>query len=166
MAGLSFDFRDTARLAADLQRVGTVPQKYVTKAAGKGASVVRGAVRAAAPVGETGQLKRGIIRVGERSRVKGKKVYDLMFDPAKNDIFQKPIPAPGTKHPGRRKTNYKHAYYPASMEYGFLTRSEGGGYSYVPGYHFMRDATEGASAEASKVMIDQFCTQLEKEWRK
>lgn len=121
-----------------------VPQKCVTKAAGKGATVVRKAVRGTVPV-DTGALKKGIIRKGERSRTKGKKVYDLMFDPSMNDVFQKPI-----KNPGEAGGKSPKGYYPASMEYGFLTRSKGGGYSYVPGYHFMRDAAEASSSPGQK----------------
>ena len=49
-----------------------VPQKCVTRAAGKGATVVRRAIRSQAPV-DTGALKRGIIREGERSRKRAKR---------------------------------------------------------------------------------------------
>ena len=148
-----------------LNEVKDVPQKAVNKAAGKGANLTRRAIRRNTPV-YTGDMEKGIVRSRERSRYKGKKVYDLMFDPAKNAIFQKPIPAPGTKHPGERQSKWKHAYYPASMEFGFLTRSKGGGYSYWPGYHFMRDAAEGVSTEVQKTMIEHFCTELDKEWLK
>lgn len=137
-----------------------VPQKCVTKAAGKGATVVRKAVRGTVPV-DTGALKKGIIRKGERSRTKGKKVYDLMFDPSMNDVFQKPI-----KNPGEAGGKNPKGYYPASMEYGFLTRSKGGGYSYVPGYHFMRDAAEASSSPAKKVMIQALNDEIDKEWSK
>lgn len=137
-----------------------VPQKCVTKAAGKGATVVRKAVRGTVPV-DTGALKKGIIRKGERSRTKGKKVYDLMFDPSMNDVFQKPI-----KNPGEAGGKSPKGYYPASMEYGFLTRSKGGGYSYVPGYHFMRDAAEASSSPAKKVMIQTLNDEIDKEWSK
>lgn len=137
-----------------------IPQKCVTKAAGKGMNVVRRAVRGEVPV-NTGALKRGIIRKGERSRQKGKKVYDLMFDPGMNDVFQKPI-----KDPGAFGGKSKHAYYPASMEYGFLTRSLGGGLSYVPGYHFMRDAAESSSGAAKKEMIRVLNEEIDKEWAK
>ena len=138
-----------------------VPQRCVTKAAGKGTTVVRRAVRAAAPRGETGMLRRGIIRVGERSRVKGKKVYDLMFNPSMNDVFQKPI-----KNPGEAGGKNPKAYYPASMEYGFLTRSKGGGYSYVPGYHFMRNAVDESSAASKREMITVLNQEIDKEWSK
>lgn len=135
-----------------------LPQKCVTRAAGKGATVVRRAIRNQAPV-DTGALKRGIIRTGERSRTKGKKIYDMMFDPAMNDVFQKPI-----KNPGEAGGENPKGYYPASMEYGFLTRSKGGGYSYVPGYHFMRDATMDSFGAAKLAMVRELNKQIDKEW--
>lgn len=144
-----------------LGSVEDVPKKCVSRAAGKGATVVRRAIRGTVPVGETGNLKRGIYRKGERSRLAGKKVYQLAFNPAMNDVFQKPI-----KNPGEAGGKSKHAYYPASMEYGFLTRSKGGGYSYVPGYHFMRDAAEDSSVEAKSAMIKTLNEQIDKEWSK
>lgn len=137
-----------------------LPQKCVTRAAGKGATVVRRAIRNQAPV-DTGALKRGIIRTGERSRTRGKKIYDMMFDPAMNDVFQKPI-----KNPGEAGGENPKGYYPASMEYGFLTRSKGGGYSYVPGYHFMRDATMDSSGAATQAMVQELNKQIDKEWSK
>lgn len=158
---MTFDWTETLRLDGMLQRIEKLPQKVVTKSAGKGANVARRVIRSNAPVGETGQLKRGIIRSGERSRVKGKKVYDLMFDPAKNDIFQKPI-----KNPGEAGGKNAYAYYPASMEYGFLTRSKGGGYSYIPGYHFMRKGTEESAPAVQREVIHTMTTELEKEWIK
>lgn len=159
-AKLTFYLQDLPRFYAALGRVEKVPQRAVTKAAGKGATVVRKAVRGAIPV-DTGAMKRGIIRKGERSRTKGKKVYDLMFDPAKNDIFQKPI-----KEPGVAGGKSPHGYYPASTEYGFMTRSKGGGLSYVPGYHFMRDAAQSAAFPARQATIKTFTAELEKEWVK
>lgn len=139
-----------------------VPQKCVTKAAGKGANVVRKSIRAVAPV-DTGALKRGIIREGERSRKKGKKVYKLMFDPGKNDVFQKPIKNPGAAGGNEEED---HAYYPASMEFGFLTRSKGGGMSYVEGRHFMRDGAESSSSAAKQEMVRVLNEEIDKEWAK
>lgn len=137
-----------------------VPKKCVSRAAGKGATVVRRAIRGKVPVA-TGDMKRGIYRKGERSRLKGKKVYQLAFNPAMNDVFQKPI-----KNPGVAGGKSDHAYYPASMEYGFLTRSKGGGYSYVPGYHFMQQAAEDSAAETKSTMIKSLNEQIDKEWSK
>lgn len=138
-----------------------IPQKCVYKAAGKGTNVVRRYIRNGKIPVLTGELKRGIVRSRERSKYRGKQVFDLMFDPAKNDIFQKPI-----KNPGEAGGKSKHGYYPASMEYGFLTRSKGGGYRYVPGFHFMRDSTVDAEPEAKKTMVDVLNDELDKEWTK
>lgn len=160
MADFMIDWKDEYKFERVLSRVAKMPQKVAVKAAGKGATVVRKAVRSSAPVGDTGQLKRGIVRVGERSKP-GKKVYDIMFDPKKNDIFQKPI-----KNPGEFGGKNKKAYYPASMEYGFLTRSKGGGYAYVPGYHFMRNSTDEAGPAARRAVIQTATQELNKEWLK
>lgn len=159
-AKITFYLEDLPKLNRALARVEKIPQKAVTKAAGKGATVVRKAVRGTVPV-DTGALKRGIVRKGERSRTKGKKVYDLIFDPSMNDVFQKPI-----KNPGAAGGKSDHAYYPASMEYGFLTRSKGGGLSYVPGYHFMRKAAESSEFAAKQATIKAFTAELDKEWMK
>lgn len=157
---LTFDLKDLSRFHEALGRVEYVPMKIVTKAAGKGATVVRRSIRSGAPV-DTGALRRGVIRKAEHSSRRGKKVYDVMFDPNMNDIFQKPI-----KNPGQFGGKNAKAYYPASMEYGFLTRSKGGGLSYVPGYHFMREGADEAEAAASAVMISVMTKELEKEWVK
>ncbi len=153
-------FGDMARFKQTLDRVGKLPQKVVTKAAGKGRTVVRRAIRGEVPM-LTGTLKRGIISTGEKSRVKGKKVYQLRFDPALNDVFQRPI-----INPGEAGGKNPKGYYPASMEYGFLTRSKGGGLSYVPGYHFMRAGAEQSEAAAKSAMIRTATAELEKEWTK
>ena len=52
------------------------------------------------------------------------------------------------------------------MQYGFLTRSKGGGYSYVPGYQFMDKGTEAAAAPASQAVIDTAVKELQNEWLK
>ncbi len=163
---VEFDLRDVARFEAALLRAGELPRKVVTKAAGKGATVAGKAISAAAPRGKTKQLSKGFKRRAEKSRLKGKKVYYYAMDSAKNDIFQKPIPAPGTEHPGTRRTKWSHAYYPASIEYGFLTRSKGGGLSYVQGTHFVRKAAEQVKPKVNKVIIQTLTAELEKEWTK
>lgn len=137
-----------------------IPQKCVARAAGKGANVVRKAIRREAPV-FTGDLQRGIVRTGERSRTKGKKAYEITFSASMNDIFQRPI-----KNPGEAGGQSKYGYYPASMEYGFLTRSKGGGLSYVPGYHFMRHAAEASSAASKREMVNALNDAIDKEWSK
>lgn len=120
---LNLDFSEMLRLQTSIKRLGDLPKKVVNKAAGKGATVAGRAIRAAAPVGKTGQLKKGFKRKKEKSKVASKAVYDYAMDSAKNDIFQKPIKNPGVlggKHKG-------WGYYPNSVEYGFLARARGGG---------------------------------------
>lgn len=159
-------FKETGMKAVidRLAATGQLPQKAVTKAAGKGANVTRKAVKGEVPVGETGNLKRSIIRHGERSRLRGKKVYDVYFDPGMNELLQKPVKNPGAA--GSKATKNGHAYYPASMEFGFLTRSKGGGLSYVPGYHFMRQGAEESSAAAKETMTQTLIAELDKTWGK
>lgn len=159
-AAMSFKIDGLDACVKSLKKMEDVPQKIVTKAAGKGTNVVRRAIKGNVPV-RTGDLKRGIVRNGERSKYRGKKVYDLIFDPGMNDVFQKPI-----KNPGEAGGKSDHGYYPASMEYGFLTRSKGGGLSYVPGYYFMRDAAEASSPAAKKEMIKTLNEEIDKEWAK
>ena len=157
---MTIDTKAMLKFNATLAACGGVPKKVATKAAGKGATVVRRAIRRFVPV-DTGALKRGIVRDGERTKFQGKKVYDLMFDPGMNDIFQKPI-----KNRGEFGGKKPWAYYPASMEYGFLTRSKGGGYDYVPGYHFMREAAEFNEDAAKQAMMETFTAEMVKEWTK
>lgn len=145
-------------IAMVLKRTEDIPQKCVTKAAGKGATVMKKAVKGEVPV-DTGALKKGIVRKAERSRTKGKKVYDVTFDAGMNDVFQRPI-----KNPGEAGGQSKKGYYPASMEYGFLTRSKGGGLSYVPGYHFMQNAAQESAAPAKQAMVKTLIEEIDKEW--
>jgi phage protein, HK97 gp10 family len=107
------------------ERLGKVPQTVATKSARAGATIVQKAAKANAPE-DTGKLKRGIVLKRERSKVKGKTVYDVLPDPGMNNEFVK------TSKDGKR------SYYPASQEYGFLTVDG----RYIPGYRYMRRAAD------------------------
>ena len=144
-------------------RLDRLPQKAVSKAAAKGGSVLLKAAKGAVPV-RTGTMKGAIIRRAEKTRISGKKGYDVYFDPAYNEVLQKPVKQPGAA--GSKSTGSGHAYYPASMEFGYLTRSKGGGLSYVPGYHFMRDSAADSSAAVKKTMVDALTKEIDKEWSK
>lgn len=118
------------------KQLGKVPQSVATKAAKAGATIARKAAKVNAPE-ESGDLKSGIILKRERRTKPGKAVYDVMMDPAMNDVFVK------VSKDGKR------SYYPASQEYGFLT--VGGGY--VPGYRFLRNSiVDNKSAIEHKVV--------------
>ena len=143
--------------------MGQLPARIVTAAAGRGATVVKRAVKNSAEIPVlTGTMRKAVRRLrAERSKVKGKKVYPVGFDPAMNSVLQKPI-----RNPGEAGGQNDKAYYPASMEYGFLTRSKGGGISYFPGFHFMAAAGESVRGEANAAMVKKFNEAIQKEWRK
>lgn len=163
MNGCKVDF-DTSGIdvmVRTLSKIGKSPQKAVTKAASKAATIVKRAIKyGTVPVGETGNLKAAIIRKPEKSRTRGKKVYETTFDRTYNDVLQKPI-----KNPGEAGGRNSHAYYPASQEYGFLTRSKGGGISYVPGLHFMRKGADESEPQAKGIMIATLEKELDKLWQ-
>lgn len=144
------DFSDMKRLEKTIKKMGTLPQKCVTKAARKGGNVVMREVKATAPV-DTGDLKSGIRLKPEKSRVKGKKVYQITFASEMNDIFQK-------KNADGKITGY----YPVSMEYGYFSKSG----RYIPGYRFMRNSAESKAAEVSGVTIKTLADEVDKEWSK
>lgn len=143
--------------------MGQLPARIVTAAAGRGATVVKRAVKNSGEMPVlTGTMRHAIRRLRpERSKVKGKKVYPVGFDSKLNDVLQKPI-----QNPGEAGGENSHAYYPASMEYGFLTRSKGGGISYFPGFHFMAEVGERTREAAKAAMAKKFNEAMQKEWRK
>ena len=122
-----------------IKKLGQVPQKCVTPASRKGMNIALKSAKQNAPL-DTGELKSGMKLIGEKARVKGKKVYQVAFDRAKNDIFQK-------KNAAGKVTGY----YPASQEYGFFARNG----RYVPGYHFLeKSITENSGAIEKKIVSE------------
>src|SRR5690606_13918960 len=89
-----------------------------------------------APVDE-GNLKRGIILKRERARNNAKAVYQITIDPKMNDVFVKM-----SSQSKDSKGNAKRSYYPASQEYGYMTKNG----RYIPGYRYMRRAADDSKA--------------------
>lgn len=165
MAGkfkVSVDLKDLKEAKKAFDAMGTLPAKIVTAAARRGATVAKRAVQGSGkmPV-DTGTMRKALRTKREKSRRKGKKVYEVVFDPALNAYLQRPI-----KNPGEAGGQSAKAYYPASMEYGFLTRSKGGGISYSPGFHFMRDEGEAVREPIKEEMARKFNEAIQKEWMK
>lgn len=158
---LNIETKELQELSAAIDRLGKVPKKCVKAATGKAGMLMKRAIKKGTVPVDTGALKSGIIRKGEKSRTKGKAAFQVTMDSKMNNVFQKPIKAPGSAG-----GTSKHAYYPSSQEYGYLTRSRGGGLSYVPGLHFMREGADSVDAQAKAVMIKTLMEQLEKEWKK
>jgi len=131
------------------RELGKVPQSAATKSARAGGQIALKAAKANAPE-DTGDLKRGIILKRERSKVKGKAVYDVTIDPAMNDVFVK------VSKDGKR------SYYPASQEYGFLTVDG----RYIPGYRYLRRSADDNERPIEKKMLEVTGKEVDKVLRK
>ena len=142
---VKFEIEGMKELERTIRKLGKLPQKCVTPAAKKGAQIALKAAKANAPF-LTGALEEGIILKGEKLRKRGKKVYQVTMNPAMNDVFVK------TTKDGKRY------YYPASMEYGFITRDGG----YVPGYHYLRDALVDNKAAIERTVVDELAKRIDK----
>ena len=162
MEGFEEFVRTCSGLAQNLQG----PQ--LTRAVKQGAKLVQQAIKAAAPA-DTCELRDGLILVKEKTRARGKVVYQITPAREKNPIFQKPI-----KNPVRSKS--AHAYYPASQEYGYFTRRPGGGMTYVrsdgskatmdkvPGKHYMRTGADVAGETAKNLIAKTLLDEIAKEY--
>lgn len=142
---VKFKIEGMKELERTIRKLGKLPQKCVTPAAKKGNNIALKHARENAPW-RFGDLANGIIQKGEKLRKRGKKVYQVTMDPKKNDIFVK------TTKDGKRY------YYPASMEYGFITRD--GGYS--PGFHYLRNSLTENKEEIERVTVDELAKRIDK----
>lgn len=137
-------------LQKSMKKLGKVPQKHVTASAKKGMNIVLKQAKANAPV-DTGELRSGIILIGERSRTKGKKVYRLVFDREKNDVFQK-----------KNKKGKVTGYYPVSQEYGYFTKNG----RYIPGFYFIHNALNENTQKVAQTIVDTMKKKIDDEIRK
>lgn len=179
---IEFDISGIEKMITALNHLDKSPQKAVTKAAREAIKpVLREIKHGTVPVGKTGNLRKAITRKAERTRTRGKKVYEVTLNKRYNDLLQKPI-----KKPGILGGKSDHGYYPASIEYGYLSRAPGGGYQYrkrlrgsnqyaekstmafrlpskkVEGQHYMREGAENARAQAQEIMIKTLEDMLKK----
>lgn len=142
--------------------------ELLAQAVKKGAKIVQRAIVSAAPE-NTGELKSGLVLIKEKSRIRGKAVYQVVPTRRKNAIFQKPIINPIRSKDG-------HAYYPASQEYGYFTRRPGGGMTYVrndgspatmnkvPGKYYMRTGAEMSGDLAKETIAQSIFDAVAKEY--
>lgn len=143
---VKFTVEGMDEIIRSLKKMGEVPQRHVTKAAKQAMSPTLKAARAQAPE-LTGDLKKGIMLKAERSKLKGKKVYRIVFDPRMNDIFQKP-----------NALGEVTGYYPVSQEYGFFAKNG----RYIPGYAFTRDPFNANQAQISQTIVKVMGDEIEK----
>ncbi len=164
MAIFSHAFKGTKiegmrELEQSIKRLGAVPQRFVTKAARSGANIALKAARKRAPE-DTGALKKGIVLKGEKNRVKGKKVYDVMMDPTMNDVFQKQTVTGLRRVRKGKEVEYGAGgyYYPASQEFGFVARNG----RYIPGFHFLKDSLTDNAGQIEKKVVDVLSKEVDK----
>lgn len=147
MVKTKFKIEGMKELQKSLTKIGKVPQKHVTSSARKGMSIILRDAKANAPY-DTGNLKKGIILSGERAKTKGKKVFRVVFDSSKNDVFQK-------KNADGKVTGY----YPVSQEYGFFAKNG----RYIPGFRFIHDSLTDNAQKSSKIMVDTMKKKIDQE---
>lgn len=143
---VKFKIEGMKELEKSIKKLGKVPQKCVTPAARKGMNIALKSARKNAPV-DTGELRKGMKLAGEKARVKGKKVYQIVFDRAKNDIFQK-----------KNKDGKVTGYYPFSQEFGFFAKNG----RYIPGYHFISKGLNDNTGAITKKIVDEMGKQIDK----
>ena len=154
---VKFKVEGMKELERSLKKLGKVPQKHVTASARKGMNISLKDARANAPH-ETEALKKGIVLKGEKSRLKAKKAYRIVFDRAMNDVFQKPIKNPGSRGGVGNKTGY----YPISQEYGYFA----GDGNYIPGFRFVSDSLTDNVRGIEKTIVSTMKTKIDEEIRK
>jgi hypothetical protein len=135
-----------AELETYMRDMGRLPQKCVSKAARQGATIAKKAAIKGGWIDQSGEMRKGILLKGEKSKVKGRKVYQVSIDAAQNDIFVK------------MTKSGKRYYYPASQEYGFKTKNGG----YTPGFHFMRDALVENKNSVEQKIVDVLSKEIDK----
>lgn len=135
-------FDELLQYIGDLEKL---PQKVVTRSVKQGANISLKSAKGKSPF-LSGDLESGIVLKAEKTKTKGKKVYQTAMDKNKNDLFQK-VSKSGKKY-----------YYPASQEYGFRTRNGG----YVPGIHYLRDSLISNASTIEKTIISNVITEIDK----
>lgn len=152
--GATFEVEGLEELQAQLERIGKVPKKELTKAAKAASNITLKEARAKAPVGKNtktrGTLKKSISRKMETPNKRNKSVYRIQYSPKYTDTFLKPTTGVyGGKTP--------HAYYPASVEYGYKTK-----YGKTKGKFYMKKALEATEKSAGQTLVDSLTDSINK----
>lgn len=147
MSNFKFRIEGMEELERSLRKLGKVPQKHVTSTSRKAMNISLKDARANAPY-DTGALSKGMKLKGERSRFRGKKVYQVIFDPAMNDVFQK-----------KNAAGKVIGYYPVSQEYGFFAKDG----RYIPGYRFVSDSLSDNVRKIEKTIVTDMKKKIDTE---
>lgn len=132
---------DVLKAFNDIEKI---PAKSLTKSVKSGATIALASARFFAPE-KDGILKKGLKLKLEKSP-KGKKVYQVTFDEKYNKEFVK-----------LSKSN-KRYYYPASQEYGFLTKSG----KHIPGYRYLKKGLETNATSVENKILNSIMDEIDK----
>lgn len=147
---MQYEIEGMKELEELIRKLGELPQKCVTKAAKKGIQIAKSDAKRGRWVDQTGYLRKAIKEKAEKTRTKGKKVYDLRPDPAYNDVFVK------TSKEGKR------SYYPASVEYGFTAKNG----KHIPGFRYFKNALTSNKTQIENTIINVLGDEIDKEMKK
>lgn len=144
--GYSFE-----EIAAGVANLGYLPTSIVSSSSKKAATRIKRAARGIAPK-RTGLLRSAIevSRRKERSKTKGKAVWDVWISSAYNSQFQKPSS-------GQRNG---YAYVPASMNYGFTLKNG----QHYDGFYYMESAAEALSEVHEEMTLSDAQAALNRLW--
>lgn len=141
-----------AELQTQFDRLSKVPKTAMTKAAKAGMNPIVEDAKAAAPIGKTGLLKRGVKAVQETPRKRKKSVYFINWWKKYSENYRKPI-----KRVGLYGGKNQSGYYPQSIEWGFKRK-----HGKQAGKYFVRDAIAKHQSESLQKVINTLTDELEK----
>jgi hypothetical protein len=153
----SAQLKGSRKLMRQIDQLGKVPQRAVQLAARKGAVFAQRTAKSQAPV-DTGTLRTAIKVFGEKRQKMGKKVYMVVFDYAYNKVFQKFNKKAQAEIDAGKKGVQPTAYYPASQEYGWVTKTG----RKIAGKYFLRDSVANHRPQIQKLMLDVLEKQVDK----
>lgn len=159
---ISLEGTTPEEIVAAVGNLGKVPASAINMPVKKVATKVKNLAKQHTPV-RSGRLRSNlVVSRKEHSGVKGKAVFDVTVQGGAeaNAIFQ------------RKTKNGKHAYYPASMEYGYaITRPVAGGTrvrtgARYAGKYYMKDAATALAQYHEQLVLDELGKKLDKLWEK
>jgi HK97 gp10 family phage protein len=154
MAEIQFDVSDLYAMNKMAEYCGVELKKgYINSVVKKAMEPVQEQIKYKAPK-RKGNLANGLVLKAERSKSKTKKVYQILPDPEKSDIFVK------------FSIDGKRAYYPASQEYGYKNYLNGADGEKVEGKHFMRNTFDANRPRINNEIIEGTMKKLERAWKK
>ena len=168
---LYFEVKGIESRIEAFNKIGKSPQQALRKAATTAGNTLKSQVSSNIPAAPgSGVYQKSLVKKVERHRARGKGGVAILPSASKRAYVKlgRTAKNPG-KYGGRPSTDAEgkaRYYYPASLEYGWLTGDGNGGVKHIPGKHYMRNGAEMASESVKQVFIREFEKELDKAWEK